>query len=538
MRRLPLWRRGFGSLLTLNLCAALVVSPAHAQQDAKPGTHTKGHAKAKAKTKAPAKPAAAAPAAPTTPDANTADDGQVGDGIAAVVNKEIITMSELREASQQAANDLRQHRIQVPPMDILQRQVLQHLIMDRLQEQEAKRLGISLNDAQVDQAIGMIADRNHITLAQLKVELAKTGTSWEDYRKAIRTELRTNRLRQRAVDGNINVSDSEIDAFLKEHDRNQPAQPAPRPVAAPAPAPQPQVAIVPNGPVALAQILVRVPEGASSDEVARLRKKAEDLLARARKGQDFASLAAANSDGPEALQGGQMGVRPLAGWPDLFVQAIRTLQPGQVSGLVRSGNGFHILKVLNRAMQQVAAPAPEQVEPPQQSEEDLIPPASAGAVQITQTHARHILIKLTAVMNDDQARQKLEDIRRRIVDGGAKFEDMARQYSQDASAPQGGDLGWLDPGETVPAFESVMDKLQPGDISEPVASPFGWHLIQVIERRQHDATNDVRRNRARQILMERRARPAFEDYLDQLRAQSFVDNRLEKQDQLKKRYQQ
>jgi peptidyl-prolyl cis-trans isomerase SurA len=535
MRRLPLWRRGFGSLLTLNLCAALVASPAHAQQNAKPDSHSKGQTKAKTPAKHHAAPAAAAPAAPA---AKASDDGQLGDGIAAVVNKEIITTSELRDASQKAADDLKQRKIQVPPEDILQRQVLQHLIMDRLQEQEAKRLGIALTDAQVDQAIGMIADRNRMTMPQLKAELAKTNTSWEDYRKAIRLELRTTRLRQRMVDPSIYISDGEIDAFLKERDRNKPAQPAPTPVAAPAPAPQPQAVIVPNGPVALAQILVRVPEGSSSEDVARLRKKAEDLLARARKGQDFASLAAANSDGPEALQGGQMGVRPLAGWPDLFAQAIRTLQPGQVSGLIRSGNGFHILKVLNRAMQQVAVPEPEQVEPQQQSEEDLIPPASAGAVQITQTHARHILIKLTAVMNDDQARQKLADIRRRIVEGSAKFEDMARQYSQDASAPQGGDLNWLDPGETVPAFEAVMDKLQPGDISEPVASPFGWHLIQVIERRQHDATNDVRRNRARQILMERRARPAFEDYLDQLRAQSFVDNRLEKQAQLKQRYQQ
>ncbi|HEY0295061.1 MAG TPA: peptidylprolyl isomerase [Bordetella sp.] len=532
MRRLSLRGRSSGCILMLTLCVALGASPVHAQ-NAKPDSS--GAAKQSVKAKAPAKKPAAKPQPAPAPAASAGGE-QFGDGIAAVVNKEVITMRDLREASQRTAADLQQHKIQVPPDDVLQRQVLQQLIMDRLQEQEARRLGIALTDAQVDQAVGMIADRNRLTVDQLKAEIAKTGASWDGYRKSIREEIRTTRLRQRMVDSNITITDGEVDAFLKEHARAAAAAPAPQPVQ-PAPAPaQPTVAIVPNGPIALAQILVRVPEGASSEDVDRLRKKAEGLLARARKGEDFASLAAANSDGPEALQGGQMGARPIDGWPDLFVQAVRGLRPGQVSGLVRSGNGFHILKVMARAMQQIAAPT--QAAPAPAADEDPIPPESSGAVQITQTHARHILIKLSAVMNDEQAREKLDDIRRRIVEGGVSFADMASQYSQDSTAPQGGDLGWLDPGETVRAFEQVMDKLQPGEISQPVASPFGWHLIQVLERRQHDATEDVRRNRARQILLERRAQPAFEDYLDQLRAQSYVDNRLEKQDQLQQRYQQ
>ena len=259
-----------------------------------------------------------------------------------------------------------------------------------------------------------------------------------------------------------------------------------------------------------------------------LRKKAEGLLARAKRGDDFASLAAASSDGPEALQGGVMGVRPLDGWPDLFVKAVGNLQKGQVSALIQSGNGFHIIKVLDRGTAQPApartarAPAPARAA----AEVPAAARAQPASTQVTQTRARHILIKTSTVMSDQLARQRLEQVRQRLVAGDAKFEDMARQYSQDSTAPQGGELGWLNPGETVPPFESAMNALQPGEISQPVQSPFGWHLIQVEERRQHDATDEMARMKARQILFERRAQPAFEDWLDQLRAQAYVDNRL------------
>jgi len=299
----------------------------------------------------------------------------------------------------------------------------------------------------------------------------------------------------------------------------------------------PEQAAAPAGPMlyAVAQILVRVPEGSSPDQVAALRKKAEDLLARAKRGDDFASLAAANSDGPEALQGGVMGVRPLDGWPDLFAKALGNLQKGQVSGLLKSGNGFHILKVMDRGTaapppsRTARAPAPAPAPQPRPQPQAQAP---QGPVEVMQTHARHILIKTSTVMSDEQARQRLEQVRQRLVAGDAKFSDMARQYSQDATAPQGGDLGWLNPGETVPTFEAAMNALKPGEISQPIQTPFGWHLIQVEERRQHDATDDLARMRARQTLFERRAQPAFEDWLDQLRAQAYIDNRLEKQDRI------
>jgi len=286
---------------------------------------------------------------------------------------------------------------------------------------------------------------------------------------------------------------------------------------------------------ALAQILVRVPEGSTPEQLAALRKKAEGVLARAKRGDDFASLAAAASDGPEALQGGVMGVRPLDGWPDLFVKAISNLQKGDVSGLIQSGNGFHIIKVMDRGTAQPApgrtARAPAPTPAPQPAARPQAP-AQQGPTEVMQTRARHILIKTSTVMSDETARQRLEQVRQRLVAGDAKFEDMARQYSQDSNAPQGGELGWLNPGETVPPFEAAMNALKPGEISPPIQSPFGWHLIQVEERRQHDVTDELARMKARQILFERRAQPAFEDWLDQLRAQAYVDNRLEKQQKI------
>jgi peptidyl-prolyl cis-trans isomerase SurA len=279
---------------------------------------------------------------------------------------------------------------------------------------------------------------------------------------------------------------------------------------------------------------VRVPESASREQVATLRKKAEDILARLKSGEDFASLAAAASDGPEALQGGVMGERPLEGWPDLFVNAVANLGKGQISGILQSGNGFHILKVLDRRTAGAPARGPAQTparapEPAPNPNSDNAVQLPQGPMQVTQTHARHILIKTSTVMSDDEARQRLVLLRQRIVDGKEDFGVLARQNSQDASAPQGGDLGWLNPGETVPEFEQVMNSLRPGEVSQPVHSRFGWHLIQVLERREKDVKDEVQRLQARRVLFERRSELAFDDWLEQLRDQAYIDNRLEKQ---------
>nr|WP_236844162.1 peptidylprolyl isomerase [Bordetella sp. 02P26C-1] len=506
MRRLHTMRRLSGNLLVLTACA--VASAAYAQPRATP-----------AKTGAAAQPAA--------------KGEQMVDGIAAVVNKDVITLREVDAAAKSAMAELKQRGIQVPPQDILRRQVLQNLILERVQSQEADRLGIRINDAQVDQAIESIAARNRITVPAMRAEIEKGGVSWAEYRKSLAGDLRLNRLRQRAVDSNIVISDAEIDAFLRDQ-QNNPAARAGGNVMQGQPAARPQ-AQTQAGPeqIALGQILVRVPEGSSPEQVAALRKKAEGLLQRLKQGADFASLAAEASDGPEALQGGVMGARPIDGWPDLFVQAVSSLQPGQVSEVIQSGNGFHILAVLDRTG---GRSAPAQPAAPQQAPMMQQPgagmPAQQGPVQVTQTRARHILIKTSAVMSDDQARQRLQQIRQRVVNGGAKFADMARQYSEDSSAPQGGDLGWVNPGEMVPAFEQAMNALPVGGISEPVLSPFGWHLIQVEERREHDVSDELQRMQARQILFERRAEPAFEDWLEQLRNGAYIDNRLEKQSEI------
>lgn len=521
-------------ILVLSACATLPLAavaqsqaPSHGRSSTQP---RKGAPKAADPAPSGASPQAASPSVPPQGD-------QFADGIAAVVNKEVITMREVNEGVKAATQELTRQNIQLPDPKVLQRQVLQRLIMENLQRQEAKRLNIRVDDAQVDQAIGTVAARNKMSLDQLRQAIEKQGISWQTYRKGIRNEVLADMLRQRTVDANLVVSDAEVDAFLKEQQRRQAAGGAAAP-AGPTASAAPQ-AQAPAGPeiVGLAQILVRVPESATRDQVAVLRKKAEDILARLKGGADFASIAAASSDGPEALQGGAMGDRPLEGWPDLFVNAIANLQAGGITGIIQSGNGFHILKVVDRrsaggpapARNPAQTPATAPAAPPNPSSDGVVR-LPQGPVQVTQTHARHILIKTSAVISDDDARQRLALLRQRIVEGHEDFAALARQNSQDATAPQGGDLGWLNPGETVPEFEQAMNALQPGDVSEPVHSRFGWHIIQVLERREKDVKDEVERLQARRVLFERRSELAFDDYLEQLRDQAYIDNRLEKQD--------
>ncbi len=509
-------RAAWRGALSAALLALYAAAPAPAWSADAPAKGTAKSSATPRKAATPAEPAA--PAAPAE---------QFADGIAAIVNKDVITLREVREATREAAGELTRQKIELPPQEVLQRQVLQRLIMQRLQRQEAARMNIKVDSATVDQAIASVAARNKITIDQLRKEVEKSGISWEKYRRNISDEVMTDRLRARTVDANIVISDAEVDAYLKEQQRRRGGGAAPPMQQAAAPVPQQQGAAATSDRVALAQILVRVPDGSTSEQVAVLRKKAQDILARLKQGNDFASVAAAASDGPEALQGGSMGVRPLDGWPDLFVQAIANLSKGQLSGIIQSGNGFHILKVLDRASGGPApmpAPAPQAM--PQQPGGGAAP---QGPMQVTQTHARHILVKTSAVVNDAQARQRLELLRQRIVSGGEDFATLAKQNSQDASAPQGGDLGWLNPGETVPPFEAAMNGLKVGEVSEPVQSPFGWHLIQVLERREKDVADDVQRMQARRVLFERRSEPAFEDWLDQIHDQAYIDNRLEKQ---------
>jgi peptidyl-prolyl cis-trans isomerase SurA len=469
----------------------------------------------------------------TPPKAAAAGTERDADTIVAVVNKEVITRRELDARVRLAKRDMAAQRIQMPPDNVLEPQVLQRLITEKLELQEGRRLNIQITPVMINAAIETIAKRNNVTVAQIRQQLQASGVPWSDYENLIRRELLLERLRQTVVDRTILITDAEVDAFLREQKaREAGGLPAVRPTPAPAPPPPPppKPKAVQPAIMGIAQILVRVPEGSSPDEVAALRKKAQDLLARVRKGESFESVAKASSDGPEASLGGDLGVRPLNGWPDLFLKAVASVPDGRISNIIQSPNGFHILKVVGRAGG----------EPPPQAQQAPPPPAPTGPdtqlpkgpMPVQQTQARHILLKSSAVMTDDVARQRLADIRQRIVQGGESFSDLAKRFSNDSSAPQGGDLGWLNPGETVPPFEKAMNALQVGEVSPPVQSQFGWHLILVDGRRTQDMADQFLRNQVRQRLFMQRSETEFDAWLQRVRNQSYIDNRLEKAERL------
>ncbi len=462
--------------------------------------------------------------------ATSASSSQEADTIVAVVNKDVITRRELALRVQQIKADLTRQRAQLPPDETLQAQLLQRLIIERLQVQEAKRLNIEVTDQVLKSALDSIAQRNNMTAAQLRSQIEGAGVPWADYSGMIRREVLVDRLRQRVVDSTILITDAEVDAFLREQKARQSGgllSTAPAKVVAPPPPPPPKPKAAPIQPevMGIAQILVRVPEDSSEDEVKVLRAKAQALLARLRKGESFESVAKASSDGPEASRGGDMGGRLVKDWPDLFLKAVAGVGNGQISNIIQSGNGFHILKVLGRAG---GAPPPEPVARPEPPKPGAGVPAVQGPMMVEQTRARHILIKTTAAVPSDVAKQKLDQVRERIVNGQESFSDLAKRFSNDSSAPQGGGLGWLNPGETVPPFEQAMKKLKIGEVSEPVQTSFGWHLIVVDERRTQDMAEQFQRNQVRQRLFVQRSEASFESWLQNLRNQSYIDNRLEK----------
>ena len=479
-----------------------------------------------------AQPAAGGAVRQPPPPVAAAGTERDADTIVAVVNKEVITRRELDARVRLAKRDLTAQRVQLPSDNVLEPQVLQRLITEKLELQEGRRLNIQITTPMITDAIESIAKRNNVTVAQVRQQLQASGVPWSDYENLIRRELLLERLRQLVVDRTILITDAEVDAFLREQKaREAGGLPAVRPTPAPAPPPPPppKPQAVQPAIMGIAQILVRVPEGASTDEVAALRKKAQDLVARVRKGESFESVAKASSDGPEASQGGDLGVRPLNGWPDLFLKAVANVPDGRISNIIQSPNGFHILKVVGRAGG-TPPPQAQQAPPPPPSGPDTQLPK--GPMPVQQTQARHILLKSSAVMTDDVARQRLTDIRQRIAQGGESFGDLAKRFSNDSSAPQGGDLGWLNPGETVPPFEKAMNALKIGELSQPVQSQFGWHLILVEGRRTQDMADQYLRNQVRQRLFIRRSEAEFDSWLQRVRNQSYIDNRLEKAERL------
>lgn len=403
------------------------------------------------------------------------------DRVVAVVNNEVITAVELRERVRGTAAQLTRQGVQLPPQDVLERQLLERLILERAQLQLAEESALRVDQDTLDRAVERITQNNNLTEQQLREALAQDGISWERFRNEIRTEILLTRLREREVDAQIVVTDAEIDNFIE----NNPDA-------------------FSGEELLLAHVLIRLPEAPSQDEVARAAARADEVLARHAAGEDFAQLAAEFSDAPDAVDGGAIDWRGRDRLPALFADAARSLRPGEVSPVLRSAAGFHIVKfVATRGV-------------------------SGGADELEQTRARHILIRTSEVLSDDEVENRMLRLRERIVRGDESFEELAKIHSDDLSSARGGDLGWIYPGDTVPEFERAMDRLQPGDVSQPVRSPFGWHLIQVVERRIQDVSEERVRNAARNALRERKADEAFETWLRELRDSTYVELRLER----------
>jgi len=421
---------------------------------------------------------------PVTPPPTTSSAPEVIDAIAAVVNDDVITRNELFNRAIEVKKSLERQGTTLPPDALLLRQVLEHMIEERAQLQEAKDTGIGATDAEVDNAIARLAEQNKLSLAEFEARAQAEGTTWPQLREEVRTQIILSRLRQREVDSTIQVSEGEIDNYLAEQ----------------------------NGTVAsgeeldVAQILIRVPEQATADQIDQARRRAEDVYSQLMGGADFAKLAVSYSDAPDALTGGDMGWRNQARYPEAFLNAVAPLSPGLITKPFKSPNGFHILKLIGRRQSG---------------------PLSAAAAPVMQTHVRHILIRVDENMSADQARAKLMDIRQRILSGKATFEDMAKAYSADGSAARGGDLGIVYPGDTVPEFQKAMDALKPGEISEPVQTSFGMHLIQVLDRKSEVLPKDRVRALARQTLHERKADEAYQDWVRSLRDRAYVEIRLD-----------
>ena len=401
------------------------------------------------------------------------------DRIVAVVNKEVVTASELAERVAFAERQLRRQKIALPERALLERQMLERLILDRVQVQLAADTGLRVDELQLDRAVQRIAEGNNVTLVEFRRQLEADGVPFEKFRAEVRQQILLQRLREREVEDRVQVSESEIDIFLEEN----------------------KAAAAGVQEYNVAHVLVRIPEQASPELIAQARARAEKARTEALAGGDFARIAASASDAGDALQGGALGWRSLSRMPELFADVLKTMQAGEVSAVLRSPAGFHVVKLLE--LRGVGSAAP-----------------------VMQTRVRHILIKTSEVVSEADARRRLAGLRERIV-GGTDFADLARLNSQDGTAARGGELGWIHAGDTVPEFERAMNALKPGELSEPVRSPFGFHLIQVLERRTTDMSAERQRLQARQQLRERKSEEAYQEWLRQLRDRAYVELRLE-----------
>jgi peptidyl-prolyl cis-trans isomerase SurA len=397
-----------------------------------------------------------------------------------VVNSEVITSLQLRERLAQVQRQFQRQGGQLPPIETLERQILDQMVIEQAQLQLARDTSMQVDEAMIERAIGRIAASNRLTVDELKEALARDGIDWTRFASEIRTELMLSRLREREVDNKVTVTDAEIASFIK------------------------------NNPDAfsgaeyhIAHILL-APKGGDAAAIAALRERAEKVLKRLAAGEDFARVAMSSSDAPDALRGGDIDWLERDRLPAIYAEVVASLQPGEISPLLRSAAGLHIIKLIGKRSGE---------------ERD-------GAHQVEQINARHILIKTSEILSDAEAQTRLLALRERIVNG-ADFAELAQANSADLSASRGGDLGWLNPGDTVPEFEQAMAALKPGEVSPPVRSPFGWHLIEVTGRRVQDMGDERKKNSARAILRQRKADEAYDEWLKQLRGSTYVEYRLD-----------
>jgi peptidyl-prolyl cis-trans isomerase SurA len=426
---------------------------------------------------APAAPAAAVARAAAAPRANTTPI----DSIVVVVNDDVITRQELTARIAAVTQRMKAQNVALPEAADLRHQILERMIVERAQMQMAKEFGVRVDDTMLDRAIGRIAEQQKMTVQELRNQMEKDGTTFAAFREEIREEIIMQRLREHEVDAKIQISDAEVDSYLAAE----------------------KAAAAEQFELNLSQIMIRIPENATPEVIAARRERAEQVMRQLRTGADFAKMAATYSDASDALKGGEIGWRNTDRLPPLFADALGKLKAGQVTPIIKSAGGFHILKVVDKR--------------------SVAEAQAAAAVQ--QTHARHILIKVTPTMSAYDAKRKLAELKERLDNKAAKFEDLARQFSNDGSAAKGGDLGWLYPGDTMPEFEAAMNALKPGEVSQPVETSFGYHLIEVLERKSDDVSKERQRNAARQAIRERKLAEAVEDWQREVRDRAYVEFR-------------
>lgn len=419
------------------------------------------------------------PAAAQAPRSQASGPARVSaDFILAVVNQELVTAREVEQRYLRVRENAQRTKTALPPEDQVRRQLLDLLIDERAQVSHARESGQRIDEAELDRAVANVASQNQVTMAQLRQKLAEDGIDYGRFRKNLRDQILVERVREREVQARIRITDADIDALIAR----QRAQASSR------------------AEFNIAQILVSVPDNASEEVVAERRARAEAALARVKAGESFAAVALEISEDANKAQGGALGLRTADRLPDVFVERIRDLKTGQVADtLLRTGAGFHVLKVVERR--------------------------DGQAFSITETRARHILLRITEQLDQATATRRLADFKRQVQDGTGSFEQLAKDNSEDGSANQGGDLGWTTAGTFVPEFEEVMNALPIGGISDPVVSRFGVHLIQVNERRQALLDTKQERDQARNVLREKKYEEAYAEWTRELRARAYVELR-------------